>query len=178
MAKSWPHTACVPPVIFTCGGRQHGHVVREGRDGNNTWRPLAAQKFQNQPQEENVLLNITWNERFQFSEKPHLIHSQKLGNKNENQDERCRACADGAERDYCFYFWYLNHCTFRSIFCACLKCHCSSFWGEFMPFVGSCVCSLCLANSKSQGALPTTEVGWLAGNLSETEEWKIFRRTV
>lgn len=27
MTRSWPHAACVPPVICTCGGTQHGHVA-------------------------------------------------------------------------------------------------------------------------------------------------------
>lgn len=38
------------------------------------------------------------------------------------------------------------------------------------PFVAGCVCSLCLANSELHGILPTTEVGWLSGSVSDTEE--------
>lgn len=79
-----------------------------------------------------------------------------------------RASAGGASS--CFYLWYLNLYTFRNIFSACLECHFRSQGGTYKPFVAGCVCLLCLANSESQGILPTTNIGRLSGSISKTEE--------
>lgn len=49
--------------------------------------PLTAQKFLIHSQKENILLNITQNERLQFSRKPCLIHLWSLGNQNENESK-------------------------------------------------------------------------------------------